>query len=212
MRRRSASPKGLIDEMCVECRVGVLGHHCPLAQACNGGRVHPPYSRLRTELARVTDMTKSLTVLREREEARRFERERVDDSRTAISAAAAIALSAALKSRLDGEVRFDKGARALYSTDGSNYRQAPIGVVIPRHIGDVEATVEMARRYGAPILSRGGGTSLAGQCCNVAVVMDFSKYMHRVLEVDAPRRLARVEPGCVLDELRNFAKRHHGLT
>ena len=87
----------------------------------------------------------------------------------------------------------------MYSTDGSNYRQVPIGVVIPRDKGDVEATMELARQYGAPILSRGGGTSLAGQCCNVAVVMDFSKYMHRVLEIDPDRRLARVEPGCVLD-------------
>src|ERR1051325_4133173 len=104
------------------------------------------------------------------------------------------ALEAALKSKIEGEVRFDEGSRALYATDAGNYRQVPIGVVIPRHVQDVETTVRLARQYGAPVLSRGGGTSLAGQCCNVAVVMDFSKYMHQVLEIDAGRRLARVQP------------------
>jgi FAD/FMN-containing dehydrogenase len=122
------------------------------------------------------------------------------------------ALEADLKQRIHGEVRFDRGTRAIYSTDGSNYRQVPIGVVIPRHVADVEATIALARQYGAPILSRGGGTSLAGQCCNVAIVMDFSKYMHRVLDIDPARRLARVEPGCVLDDLRNSASKQHNLT
>src|SRR3954471_24668823 len=157
-------------------------------------------------------MTTPLTVLRETSERRRFERLREDDSRTAIPSLDAEALAADLRKRIGGEVRFDKGSRAMYSTDGSNYRQVPIGVVIPRDKGDVEATMELARKYGAPILSRGGGTSLAGQCCNVAVVMDFSKYMHRVLEIDPDRRLARVEPGCVLDTLRDSAKRQFGLT
>jgi FAD/FMN-containing dehydrogenase/Fe-S oxidoreductase len=156
-------------------------------------------------------MSLSLKVLRKRSEQERFARLEVDDSRTSIADADAKALAAVLKRKIDGEVRFDKGARALYSTDGSNYRQVPIGVVIPRHIGDVETTMAAARDFGAPILSRGGGTSLAGQCCNVAVVMDFSKYMHRVLEIDPARSLARVEPGCVLDDLRNQAIREHGL-
>ncbi|HKU60899.1 MAG TPA: FAD-binding and (Fe-S)-binding domain-containing protein, partial [Gemmatimonadales bacterium] len=120
-------------------------------------------------------------------------------------------LAAALADRVRGEVRFDDGSRALYATDGSNYRQVPIGVVLPRDLDDVVHTVAAAREFGAPVLSRGGGTSLAGQCCNVAVVMDFSKYMHRVLEIDAERRLARVEPGCVLDDLRHAAEAH-GLT
>src|SRR5437660_7074493 len=93
------------------------------------------------------------------------------------------ALAQKLAGHIRGEVRFDKGARGLYSTDGSNYRQVPIGVIIPRDVGDVEATIELARKHGAPMLGRGGGTSLAGQCCNVAVVMDFSKYMHRVLDI-----------------------------
>jgi len=112
------------------------------------------------------------------------------------------ALAAALRTRIAGEVRFDDGSRALYATDASNYRQVPIGVVVPRTIDDVIATVDVARAFGAPILARGGGTSLAGECCNVAVVIDFSKYLNRVLEIDADARWARVEPGIVLDVLR----------
>jgi FAD/FMN-containing dehydrogenase/Fe-S oxidoreductase len=118
------------------------------------------------------------------------------------------ALEAELRRQLDGEVRFDPGSRALYATDGSNYRQVPIGVVIPRHKVDVLATVDVCRRFGAPILSRGGGTSLAGQCCNVAVVMDTSKYLHGILELDVERRRARVLPGTVLDVLRDAANRY----
>ncbi len=117
-------------------------------------------------------------------------------------------LAAELRARIAGEVRFDAGSRALYATDGSNYRQVPIGVVVPRSLEDVMETVAACRRHGAPVLSRGGGTSLAGQCCNVAVVMDFSKYLHRVLEIDAGRRVARVQPGTVLDRLRSDAERH----
>ncbi len=101
-----------------------------------------------------------------------------------------------------GEVRFSDGDRALYATDASNYRQVPIGVVVPRTVEDVVATVAACRRHGAPVLSRGGGTSLAGQCCNVAVVIDWSKYLNRVLEIDPEARTARVQPGCVLDDLR----------
>lgn len=110
---------------------------------------------------------------------------------------------------VSGEVRFDRGSRALYATDASNYRQVPIGVVIPRSTADVVATMDICRAHGAPFLSRGGGTSLAGQCCNTAVVVDYSKYMNRVLEIDPGRRCARVEPGCVLDDLRDAAERHH---
>jgi FAD/FMN-containing dehydrogenase/Fe-S oxidoreductase len=121
------------------------------------------------------------------------------------------ALAAALSRRVAGEVRFDSATRALYATDASNYRQVPVGVVIPRTREDVVAAVEVCRLFGAPLFSRGAGTSLAGQCCNVAVALDMSKYLHRVLEVDAPRRLARVEPGTILDDLR-AAARPHGLT
>ncbi|HWR36124.1 MAG TPA: FAD-linked oxidase C-terminal domain-containing protein [Clostridia bacterium] len=116
-----------------------------------------------------------------------------------------------LLSRVEGEVRFDDGSRALYATDGSNYRQVPIGVVVPRSTDDVLATLEACRKVGAPVLARGGGTSLAGQCCNVAVVMDFSKYMNRVLEINAAGSYARVQPGVVLDDLRKQATLH-GLT
>src|SRR5450755_989247 len=119
------------------------------------------------------------------------------------------ALAAALQCRVRGEVRFDNGSRALYATDGSNYRQVPIGVVLPRDVDDVLATISIAREYGAPILCRGGGTSLAGQTCNVAVILDFSKYMSGILEVDPVRRIARVQPGVVLDDLRNRAEQHH---
>ena len=120
-------------------------------------------------------------------------------------------LAAALGESIEGEVRFDAGSRGAYATDASNYRQVPIGVVVPRTVDDVVATVAACREFGAPVLSRGGGTSLAGQCCNVAVVMDFSKYLHQVLELDPDRRLARVRPGIVLDDLRQAAT-PHGLT
>src|SRR5437667_6559394 len=120
----------------------------------------------------------------------------------------ALALAGRLRRKIKGEVRFDDGSRALYATDGSNYRQVPIGVVIPRDVEDVWETIAACRHFGAPILSRGGGTSLAGQCCNVAVVIDFSKYMNRVLEIDSQRKLARVQPGCVCDDLRDAAEKH----
>jgi len=121
----------------------------------------------------------------------------------------AAALEADLRARISGEVRFDDGSRALYSTDASNYRQVPIGVVLPRTVEEVIETVAVCRRHGAPVLARGGGTSLAGQCCNVAVVIDTSKYLNRILEVDPERRRGRVEPGAVLDDLRQAAERHH---
>jgi FAD/FMN-containing dehydrogenase/Fe-S oxidoreductase len=153
----------------------------------------------------------SLEVLRQENEEKRFERLEKDDHRTAIPPEAARDLAAELRPRIKGEVRFDSGSRALYATDGSNYRQVPIGVVVPRDKEDVIATVEVARKYGAPILSRGCGTSLAGQCCNVAVVMDFSKYMRQVLHIDPQQQLGIVEPGCVLDDLRNAAQKY-GIT
>ncbi|HEX9016289.1 MAG TPA: FAD-binding and (Fe-S)-binding domain-containing protein, partial [Chloroflexota bacterium] len=110
---------------------------------------------------------------------------------------------------MQGEVRFDRGTRALYSTDASNYRQIPIGVVIPRTLGDVESAVAVARELGVPLLPRGGGTSLAGQGCNVALIVDMSKYLNQVLEIDPGRGVARVQPGTILDDLRNRAERHH---
>jgi FAD/FMN-containing dehydrogenase/Fe-S oxidoreductase len=121
----------------------------------------------------------------------------------------AAALEASLRRHLRGEVRFDSGSRALYATDGSNYRQVPIGIAVPRDKEDVLATVALCRDHGAPLLVRGGGTSLAGQCCNSAIILDFSKYMVKILEIDPARRIARVEPGVVLDRLRAEAEKHH---
>lgn len=125
------------------------------------------------------------------------------------SFAQAVELERELRREVRGEVRFDRGSRAMYSTDGSNYRQIPIGLVVPRDANDVVAAVAACRKYGAPVLPRGAGTSLAGQCCNVAVVLDFTKYMNRILEVDPEQRFARVQPGVVLDTLRRQAERHH---
>src|SRR5436305_10588020 len=122
------------------------------------------------------------------------------------------ALEHDLRKAVEGEVRFSAGDRALYSATGANYRQLPLGVVIPRTVDDVLETVAACREHGAPLLSRGGGTGLAGQTTHVAVVMDFSKYLNRVLEIDPDRRLARVEPGLILDHLRAPAQERHGLT
>ena len=106
-----------------------------------------------------------------------------------------------LRERVDGEVRFDAGTRAAYSTDASNFRQVPYGVVLPRTTDAAADAVAVCHELGLPIVSRGGGTSLAGQCTNEAVVLDFSKYCHRLLSVDAGSRRCVVEPGIVLDEL-----------
>jgi len=121
-------------------------------------------------------------------------------------------LAADLRDAIEGEVRFSAGDRALYAAAGSNYRQVPIGVVIPRTVDDVVATVAVCREHAAPVLSRGGGTSLAGQSVNAAVSMDFSKYLHEIIEIDPDRRLARVQPGVVLDSLRKEAESRYGLT
>ena len=117
-------------------------------------------------------------------------------------------LEARLRGALAGEVRFDKGARAAYSADASNYRQVPVGVVLPRTVEDIVAAVAVAREHGVPLLARGGGTSQCGQGVNAALVIDCSKYLHRVLDVDPAARLARVEPGVVCDTLRDAAERH----
>ena len=122
-----------------------------------------------------------------------------------------ISLPDELGKNIRGEVRFSDGDRALYATDGSNYREVPIGVVIPRDVEDVTQTILTAKRYGAPVLARGGGTSLAGQCCNVAVVLDMSKYFNQLIAIDPQKRLATARPGIVLDRLREAARKH-GLT
>jgi FAD/FMN-containing dehydrogenase/Fe-S oxidoreductase len=106
-----------------------------------------------------------------------------------------------LRARVDGEVRFDPGSRAVYSTDASNFRQVPLGVVVPRTVEAAVEAVSVCHEAGLPIVSRGGGTSLAGQGTNAAVVLDFSKYCHRLLSVDVDARTCVVEPGIVLDDL-----------
>jgi FAD/FMN-containing dehydrogenase len=97
-------------------------------------------------------------------------------------------LAGALRAEVRGEVRFDAGTRSAYSGDSSNYRQVPIGVVLPRDADDVDTALRICREHQAPVLARGGGTSLAGQCCNVAVVLDFSKYMNRIRSPEPPPR------------------------
>ena len=124
--------------------------------------------------------------------------------------ASVAALESHLRNIVEGEVRFDVGTRAAYATDASNYRQVPVGVVIPRHEGDVIAALSIARENSMPILARGGGTSLAGQACNAALVLDFSKYMNRVLAIEPDARVAHVEPGVVQSHL-NSALAPHGL-
>lgn len=116
-------------------------------------------------------------------------------------------LEAQLRSKLRGEVRFDPASRTLYATDASNYRQIPIGIVVPCDESDVIAAVDICRSLNAPILSRGGGTSLAGQGCNTAVILDFSKYMSRISEVDPIARTVQVQPGAILDRVRDAAER-----
>ncbi|MBL1100238.1 FAD-binding and (Fe-S)-binding domain-containing protein [Streptomyces coffeae] len=118
------------------------------------------------------------------------------------------ALAKALRARVDGEVRFDAGSRGAYSTDGSNYRQVPIGVVVPRNVEAGAEAVAVCAESGVPVLSRGGGTSLAGQCTNEAVVIDWTKYCDRLASVDAERRTCVVEPGIVLDELNRLLEPH----
>jgi FAD/FMN-containing dehydrogenase/Fe-S oxidoreductase len=128
-----------------------------------------------------------------------------------MSTNAAEMLEAALRSAVRGRVDFGPGARALYATDASNYRQVPLGVVVPESVEDVLATVATCAEHEAPLLCRGGGTAMAGQTANAAVVLDFSRHLNAVLAVDPDKRSARVQPGCVLDSLRDAAAAH-GLT
>jgi FAD/FMN-containing dehydrogenase len=120
------------------------------------------------------------------------------------------ALRRRLAERVDGEVRFDDGSRAAYSTDGSNFRQVPLGVVVPRSIDAAVAAIAVCRELGAPMVSRGGGTSLAGQCTNTAVVLDWTKYVNQLVSVNPQERTCIVEPGIVLDVL-NKQLEEHGL-
>jgi FAD/FMN-containing dehydrogenase/Fe-S oxidoreductase len=120
------------------------------------------------------------------------------------------ALEAALRARVQGEVRFDAGTRATYSTDASNYREVPIGVVVPFDVDDAVAAIAVCHEHDAPVLSRGGGTNLAGSTTNTAVVIDWTKYCHRLVSLDVDARTAVVEPGVALDPL-NDQLAPHGL-
>ena len=116
----------------------------------------------------------------------------------------------ALRAQVKGEVRFDAFSRVLYSTDASIYQILPLGVVIPRDEGDIATVLRIAAETGTPVLPRGGGTSLAGQSIGRAIILDCSKYMNRIQDLDAGARWARVQPGVVQDDL-NLAARPHGL-
>ena len=111
------------------------------------------------------------------------------------AADAVVMLEAELRGRIDGEVRFDRTSRMLYSTDASNYQVEPVGVVLPKHNDDVMAAVELAAKHNITILPRGGGSSLAGQTVGPSLVIDFSKYMNAVIEVNREEQTARVQPG-----------------
>jgi FAD/FMN-containing dehydrogenase/Fe-S oxidoreductase len=120
------------------------------------------------------------------------------------------ALRRDLEAQVDGEVRFDKVSRALYSTDASVYQIEPAGVLVPRSREDVIRAVHICRKHGCSITMRGGGTSQAGQAIGEGLQIDTSKYLNRLIEVNAAERWARIEPGIVLDEL-NATLRQHGL-
>jgi FAD/FMN-containing dehydrogenase/Fe-S oxidoreductase len=124
------------------------------------------------------------------------------------SPAAMREFEAALRRRVACDIDFGIGARALYATDASNYRQVPVGVALPRTTEDIPEIVRTCHEHGVPILPRGGGTSLAGQCCNVALVIDLSKHLRKIIDIDPARRIARVQPGVVLDDLQRAAEPH----
>src|ERR1051325_8369487 len=113
-------------------------------------------------------------------------------------------LAGDLRSRIQGEVRLDEVTRPLSPGAAGLYQIMPIGVVIPRGAGDVVEAVRIAAKHRVPILPRGSGTSLGGQTVGAALVLDFSKYMHRILELNPEERWVRVEPGVILDELNAF--------
>jgi FAD/FMN-containing dehydrogenase/Fe-S oxidoreductase len=114
-----------------------------------------------------------------------------------------------LRRHLQGEVRFDATSRRLYSTDASIYEIKPLGVVIPRTVDDVQATIQIAGEMRVPLTARGGGTSLSGQSIGPGVVLDFSKHLNAILAVDPTARVARVQPGVVLDQLNRALIAHH---
>lgn len=122
-----------------------------------------------------------------------------------------LALQSDLRDQVKGEVRFDAGTRAVYAHDSSNYRQVPFGVVIPEDAEDVISTIKVCNKHDAPVLPRGAGTSLSGETTNVAVIVDFSKYMHHIGEVDPDEGYARVQPGVIRDQLTDMTQEKYDL-
>ena len=114
-----------------------------------------------------------------------------------------------LRRRVKGEVRFDAYSKAMYSTDASIYQMDPIGVVIPHDAEDVAAIVEACDETGTAVLPRGGGTGLAGQTVNHAVVIDFSKYLRSVVEINPEEHWVKAQPGITLDELNHHLRSHN---
>jgi FAD/FMN-containing dehydrogenase/Fe-S oxidoreductase len=121
-------------------------------------------------------------------------------------------LERSLRDSVRGEVHFDAGNRAAYSHDSSNYRQTPICVVLPLDADDIEAAVAAAREHGAPVTPRGCGTDLAGSSCNTAVVIDASKHMREIVELDPDQRFARVQPGVIRDDVARVTEEKWNLT
>src|ERR1700761_458919 len=124
------------------------------------------------------------------------------------SAPSTSALEADLRRAVRGEVGFDVTSRALVTMDASNYRRVPLGVVAPRDADDVAAALAVCREHGVPVVPRGGGTSIAGQATGTGVVLDFTRHLNRVLEIDPGTRTAVVQPGLVLDRLQEAAAPH----
>src|SRR5262249_55037545 len=119
-------------------------------------------------------------------------------------------LRAELSETLHGEIRFDRLSRALYSADASVYQIVPLGVLLPKTEDDVVAALKVCARFGVPLTARAGGTSQAGERIGHGLVLGCSKYLTKVLEVNAAERWVRVQPGCVLDDL-NLELKPHGL-
>ena len=117
-------------------------------------------------------------------------------------------LYAELRQHMRGDVRFDKVTRQLYSTDASMYQIEPVGVVVPRDEEDLQAAMEAARKHVVPVLPRGGGTSLAGQCVGRALMMDLSPHMNQVLELNIEEGWVKVQPGVVQDQLNQYLAPH----
>src|SRR5271166_6319944 len=113
-----------------------------------------------------------------------------------------------LRKHIAGEVRFDEPSRKLYSTDASIYQIEPLGVVIPKSVEDMVAAIQIAAEMRISITARGGGTSLSGQSIGPGVVMDCSKYLANILDIDPSARVAHIQPGVVLDALNRAAGQH----